>query len=56
MKYLLDMFHKLRAHIYRNDISRCSECGAVLTDIEKYYYGHTCNRCEEKFQQMLDSE
>ena len=56
MKYLLSVFYKIRAYIYRNDISRCSECGAVLTDIEKYYYGHTCNRCEEKFQQMLDSE
>lgn len=56
MKYLLSVFYKIRAYIYRNDISRCSECGTVLTDTEKYYYGHTCDRCEAKFQRMLDSE
>lgn len=56
MKYLLAVFYKIRAYIYRNDTSRCSECGAVLTDTEKYYYGHTCDRCEAKFQHMLYSE
>lgn len=56
MKYLLAVFYKIRIYIYRNNPSRCSKCGAVLTDIEKHYYGHTCNRCEAKFQHMLDSE
>ncbi len=56
MKYLLAVFYKIRAYIYRNDTSRCSACGTVLTDEEKYYYGHTCNRCVANFQYMLDSE
>lgn len=46
----------IKAFIYRNNPDYCTDCGNKLTDIEKEYYIHRCERCERKAWERLYKE
>ena len=35
---------------------RCLECGRVMNKAELYYYGRSCEKCEEKVIRMIEKE
>ena len=42
--------------MHRNNPSRCNYCGRTLSDLEKKYYLHRCERCERKILRQLSHE
>lgn len=34
----------------------CSQCGSPLTGEERHYYGHTCERCEQRMMKMSEED
>ncbi len=42
--------------LFRNDSSRCSNCGRKLTDLEVEYYLSWCEKCEGKAMIMLNKD
>ena len=44
----------LWARIVHDDRPRCLECGRVLNATELYYYGITCEKCEERITRLIE--
>lgn len=46
----------LKALYYKDNPDHCNICGKKLNNIEKEYYGCTCERCEGKLWERINKE
>ena len=46
----------IRRNLYKQIIlERCETCGASLSDMEQWLYGHECEACRKKFKKLLEN-
>ena len=50
------MIKKIRAWMHRNNKDYCKMCGKRMNEVEKYYYGIHCEKCEGKWYRKMQKK